>query len=85
MPAPKKKAVADNLMFESTMKSIGKLLNKLENPETPLGESLDVFEEGIGLIRDAQKSLAHAEQKIKVLLEKNDVLIESDFDADLED
>ena len=82
MPSRKKKSPEDGLQIESTMKSIEKLLEKLENPDTPLNESMAHFEEGIGLIRQAQEMLAAAEQKIELLLEEDGEPVVSEFDDD---
>lgn len=71
MSNPKKKTNPENLAIESTMKSIEKLLEKLENSETPLDQSMLAFEEGIQLIRQAQKTLSEAEQKVELLLDKD--------------
>lgn len=82
MSTQKKKTPQENLAIESTMKSIETLLEKLENSDTPLDQSLLAFEEGIKLIRSAQKTLSEAEQKVQLLLEKdgNPVTEEANFD-----
>jgi exodeoxyribonuclease VII small subunit len=82
MSTQKKKSQADGLALESTMKSVEKLLEKLENSETPLEQSLLAFEEGIQLIRSAQKTLSEAEQRVKLLLEKDGSPAATDFNYD---
>jgi exodeoxyribonuclease VII small subunit len=84
MSTQNKKSQQDGLAIESTMKSIEKLVEKLENSETPLEQSLLAFEEGIQLIRKAQKSLAEAEQKVQMLLEQdgNPVVADSAFEEE---
>lgn len=58
--------------FESMLKAIELLVGKLEDETTPLDSSLEYFEEGIGLVRQAQKLLAEAEQKVMLLTESDD-------------
>lgn len=82
MSSQKKETPQESIAIESTMKSIETLLEKLENSDTPLDQSLLAFEEGIKLIRSAQKTLSEAEQKVQLLLEKdgNPVIEEANFD-----
>ena len=44
--------------FESSRASLEKLINRMEQGELSLEESLKAFEEGIKLTREAQNSLA---------------------------
>ena len=82
MSTQKKKTQQNTLAIESTMKSIEKLLEKLENSETPLDQSLQAFEEGILLLRGAQKTLSEAEQKVRLLLEKDGSPVDAEFTFD---
>jgi exodeoxyribonuclease VII small subunit len=84
MSDQKKKKAKDNLDVESTMKSIERLVEKLENSEVSLSDSLQAFEEGINQVRHAQNSLAKAEQKVLMLLDKNEQPTEKCFDLDEE-
>jgi len=78
----KKDDDTEAIPIESTMKSIELLLKKLESSDTPLDESLEAFQEGMLLIRSAQKTLADAEQKVQTLLESDKEPVASDFPAD---
>ena len=71
-----KKKAPNNPTFESTIKSLENLVEKLENQETSLEESLRAFESGIALTRSAQKSLFAAEQKVRTLTDSNAGLLE---------
>jgi exodeoxyribonuclease VII small subunit len=82
MAAQKNKPAADTIAIESTMKSIETLLEKLENNDTSLDQSLAAFEEGINLVRSAQTTLAQAEQKVQLLLEKDGNPAPAAFDFD---
>ncbi|MCP5189383.1 MAG: exodeoxyribonuclease VII small subunit [Pseudomonadales bacterium] len=65
MPAKKNRA-----SFATTIAELEALAGRLESNDTPLEQSLKDFEDGIQLIRQAQKSLLEAEQKVQMLLEK---------------
>lgn len=62
--------------FEKSLGKLNTLVEKMEQGNLPLETSLKHFEEGIGLIRRCQEALNKAEQKVKILTEKqsNDVL-----------
>ena len=66
-----KKKLRNNSTFKSTVQALESIVEKLENQETTLEESLEAFESGIDLTRKAQKSLSQAEQKVRVLSEIN--------------
>jgi len=55
--------------FEQALSALEALVEKLESGELSLEESLTHFEHGIALTRACQKSLAEAEQRVKVLME----------------
>jgi len=57
--------------FESSFSELEKIVNKLENGELSLEQSLDDFERGINLTRSCQNALNNAQQKVQILLEKN--------------
>ena len=54
-----------NLSFEENMKKLEEIVNKLENGNAKLDESIKLFEEGIDLTKTLQKTLDEAEGKIK--------------------
>lgn len=72
--------------FEESLARLESLVDKMESGELSLEESVKTFEEGIKLTRECQKALQEAEQKVKMLIEKNDVVevepLESDNGAD---
>jgi len=53
--------------FESAMAELESLINRMENDDLSLEESLKDFEKGISLTRMCQASLKDAEQRIKIL------------------
>ena len=64
------------------MHELEQLVDRMEDGEQSLEESLKDFERGIALTRHCQKSLQETEQKIQMLIEKNgqDELV--DFDEE---
>ena len=68
--------------FEQSLAELQTLVERLENGELSLEDSLGAFEQGIRLTRDCQASLAQAEQKVQQLLERDGELQEVPFDTD---
>ena len=56
--------------FESALKELEALVEKMEQGDIRLEESLQHFERGIQLTRQCQQALQAAEQKVHILLEK---------------
>jgi exodeoxyribonuclease VII small subunit len=69
------------LAFEESLKTLDGLVNKLEGGELTLEESLSAFEKGINLTRQCQQHLSNAEQKVSMLVGKDDDLQLVDFDS----
>lgn len=57
--------------FENDLQALEALVEKLERGDLPLEDSLQQFERGIALARRCQQALKTAEQKVRILLEKN--------------
>jgi len=71
-----------SLAFEQSLTDLQNLVERLENGELSLEDSLTAFEQGIRLTRDCQAALAQAEQKVQILMERDGELEEAPFDAD---
>ena len=56
--------------FEQRLEESKKLLNQLMNPEITLEESLKLYESGLAQIKEAQKMIEEAKNKIQTI-EKN--------------
>mgnify|MGYP001545917341 FL=1 len=56
--------------FEQSLEELETLVERMEEGELSLEESLQCFERGIQLTRSCQEALKHAEQKVQILLEK---------------
>tara|TARA_B100000029_G_scaffold480802_1_gene529188 strand:+ start:336 stop:578 length:243 start_codon:yes stop_codon:yes gene_type:complete len=65
---PKK---SNKIDFEKTFTELEQLVNQMEKGDLSLEESLQCFEKGMNLTKDCQQALSEAEQKVKILLEKN--------------
>lgn len=68
--------------FEGALAELESIVQRLEQGEVPLEESLRQFERGVQLARSCQKALRQAEQKIRVLAKDADgEVAERDFEA----
>jgi exodeoxyribonuclease VII small subunit len=81
MPTPKaaKEATPD---FETAMRDLEDLVERLEQGDLPLEESLAAFERGVMLTRACQSALKEAEQKVEILLKKAGEPVIEDFTDD---
>ncbi|MCO6412361.1 MAG: exodeoxyribonuclease VII small subunit [Thiogranum sp.] len=68
--------------FEAALAELETLVERMEQGDLSLDESLKQFERGIKLTRSCQQSLRDAEQKVQVLLEKNGQETLEPFDSD---
>jgi exodeoxyribonuclease VII small subunit len=57
--------------FEQALEDLNTIVSKMEQGGLALEESLNFFEKGIALTRECQKALENAEQKVRILMEKN--------------
>jgi exodeoxyribonuclease VII small subunit len=69
MPTPKA-AQETPPDFETAMRDLEELVERLEQGDLPLEESLAAFERGVLLTRACQTALKEAEQKVEILLKK---------------
>ena len=53
--------------FEKSLDDLTVLVEQMERGNLPLEESLKSFEKGVELIRECQKALETAEQKVRIL------------------
>ncbi len=56
--------------FEKALADLESIVDKLEQGDLPLDESLKAFERGVELTRHCQVALKQAEQKVEILLRK---------------
>jgi exodeoxyribonuclease VII small subunit len=79
---PSKKNPTD---FANTLKEIEALARRLEDENTSLEQSLKDFESGVQLIRQAQKALQEAEQKVQLLLSRDGEPLVAPMDEDADE
>ena len=77
-------AKTKSISLDKTMEKLEELASRLESDEISLEDSLKTFEEGIKLVRSAQKTLQEAEQQVKLLIEKNGQPEEESFTEESE-
>lgn len=56
--------------FETTISELEHIVSQLESGDLELEQSLKLFERGIELTRLSQSKLQEAEQKVKILMDK---------------
>jgi exodeoxyribonuclease VII small subunit len=66
--------------LENSLTEINTVIEKMEQGDLSLEESLNYFERGIKLIKQAQKTLREAEQKVQILMKNNDNEKLSDYE-----
>lgn len=62
----------ETLQFEQALKELEALVERMEQGELTLEESLRSFERGIELTRHCQQALRDAEQKVEILTSESD-------------
>jgi len=66
------------MKFEEAMKKLEETVNKLENGDVSLDESMKLFEEGISLSRTCSKLLGEAQLKVTKLIAESDTEVQFD-------
>lgn len=57
--------------FEASLGELEQLVTRMEQGDMPLADALQAFEQGIALTRECQGILDQAEQKVRMLVEKD--------------
>jgi exodeoxyribonuclease VII small subunit len=68
--------------FESALERLESLVDRLEQGDLELEESLQVFEEGVGLSRECAAQLESAERRVEVLIQEGGEWLARPFDAE---
>jgi exodeoxyribonuclease VII small subunit len=82
MAAGKMENESKPLDFETAMRDLEQIVERLEHGDLPLEESLAAFERGVMLTRSCQTALKEAEQKVEILLKKAGGAQIEDFDPE---
>ena len=59
--------------FETSIKKLEAIVEKLEEGDLDLGTSLKSFEEGVALVKECQKIISEAELKVNKLLDSGEL------------
>ena len=59
--------------LEERLRRLEEILSRLEQDDVALEEALELFEEGVGHVRDAERVLAQTELRVQELLGDGDV------------
>ena len=68
--------------LEKSLQELEKLVDKMEKGDLDLDQSMKLFEQGIGLVKQCQKTLGKAEQKVQTLIDSTDGKLLIDFEED---
>ena len=73
----------NNIDFESSMIRLEKITEELGREGVKLEDALALYEEGIGIVKECNKTLEQTERKIKMLqISANGEITEKDFAAE---
>lgn len=67
--------------FEAGLERLAQIVRQLEAGNTPLDKSLELYEEGVTLVRLCSSALENAEKKVRLLVAKDNGLSEEDFQS----
>lgn len=70
-----------DLSFEDAIKRLEEVVELLEGGDTPLEETIELYQEGVLLARHCDQKLTQVEHKIDILLEEDGKTIVRDFEA----
>lgn len=62
------------MSFEESLAELENIVEKLENGQLSLGESLLLFDTGIKLVKECDTKLRNAQQQVEKLIEENNCL-----------
>lgn len=68
--------------FERSLDELERLVDKMEQGDLSLEESLAAYERGVGLYRKCQTALEQAELRVRLLSDPQDPASAEPFDAD---
>lgn len=75
---PAKKKYKD---YESAMTRLEEITETLEAGEATLEDAIKLYTEGLEIAKYCDERLTEAEQKIKIIAEKNGLVSEEDFEG----
>jgi len=75
---PTKKKYKD---YESAMSRLEEITETLEAGDATLEDAIKLYTEGLEIAKYCDERLAEAEQKIKIIAERNGLVTEEDFEG----
>ena len=66
----------DDMSFEDSLKELERIVEKLENGDTPLDDAIDEFTKAMKLVKNCNEKLNNAEEAIAKIVEDNGDIIE---------
>lgn len=72
--------VKNEMTFESAMARLEQIVRALEGGNVPLEDLINLFDEGTKLVKLCTERLDKAEEKVRLLQQKDGVLTEEEFD-----
>ncbi|MCB2202038.1 exodeoxyribonuclease VII small subunit [bacterium] len=71
--------------YESAIERLEEITESLEGGDATLEEAINLYTEGLDIARFCSDKLEEAEKKIKLITEKNGLMVEEDFGESDED
>ena len=71
-PSEANRPTPQRMSFESDLARVEAIVSELESDGLELDQALKLFEEGVERLRAASTALAHAEEKVRILVEQTD-------------
>lgn len=68
--------------FESAMNRLQELTTVLESGEAKLEDAIDLYTEGLEIVKFCNQKLSEAEKKIKLITEQKGQTVETDFEGE---
>ena len=66
--------------FENYIEDLNKIVKKMESDNMNLEDMIKSYEDGMKLINICSNELVEVEERVKVLIEKNNKIIEKDIE-----
>jgi len=63
------------MKFEQKLVQINEIIEKLESPDTTLGEGIELFEKSLELTKDCLSELHHAKDRVEIIKNQLDELV----------
>lgn len=72
------------MKFETALKRLEQIVEKLESGQTDLDDSIKLFEEGTELVKFCSKKLEEVKRKVEILVKKEGKIVVEPFKEEIE-